>query len=131
MNNFIKGLYDASAGIPDENGIPKMDEQKLKRTMDKSNIGRRNEDIFAEEPKSKSCPRYEPCPLCRKCMNKSSALYVACQYCKIPTCSHTYEQKEKMIRQSNFRHIVSKDVMQAIIDMDKKNITGKYALKED
>lgn len=124
VNDFIQGMYDASAGIPDENGIPKMDQQKLKRIMENSNTGRRNDDIFAEEPKSRTCPRYDPCPICRKCMNKSSALYIACQYCKIPTCSHSYKQKDTMILRKNFTQYVSEDVMAAIIKEDER-VTGE------
>ena len=66
-------------------------------------------DIFEEkEPKAKTCPRYNPCPICSKCMNKASHLYVACQICNIPICSHTYKNREDMIKRDNFIHKISK-----------------------
>ena len=89
MNKFIEGLYDMAAGAPDENGIPKFDEQKLRRELDSNNhLFRNNKDKFEEgEPKFKTCQRYSGCPICSKCVNKASHLYVACQTCKIPICS--------------------------------------------
>lgn len=117
MNNkFIQGLYDMAAGAPDENGIPKLDEQKLRRELDKNDrLMRNNKDIFMEqEPKYFSCPRYLKCPICSKCMNKASHLYVACQTCKIPICSHTYADRDKMIKRKNFTIFVSDDIMKEI-----------------
>lgn len=125
MNNkFIQGLYDMAAGAPDENGIPKLDEQKLRRELDKNNkLMRNNKDIFEEhEPKTKTCPRYNPCPICSKCMNKASHLYVACQTCQIPICSHTYSDREKMIKRKNFTQYVSKEIMNEILRIEKEVI---------
>lgn len=118
-NNFLQGLYEAAAGLPDENGIPKFDEQKLRRELDKNNrLMRNNKEIFEEsEPKSKTCPRYNPCPICSKCMNKASHLYVACQTCKIPICSHTYADRDKMIKRKNFIIYVSDDIMNSIKEL--------------
>lgn len=120
MNNkFIQGLYDMAAGAPDENGIPKLDEQKLRRELDKNDrLMRNNKDIFMEqEPKYFSCPRYLKCPICSKCMNKASHLYVACQTCKIPICSHTYADRDKMIKRKNFIIYVSDDIMNSIKEL--------------
>lgn len=115
MNNFIKGLYDAAAGLPDENGIPKMDEQKLRRQLDKTRIGYRNKDAFEElEPKFKTCLRYLPCPVCDKCMAKNSGQFIACQNCKIPTCAHKHDDKLKLIKRENFARLVTKEVMDEI-----------------
>lgn len=113
---FIQGLYDAANGGLDNNGIPKFDEEKLRRELDKNDrLLRNNKDIFEEkEPKTKTCPRYNPCPICSKCQNKASHLYVACQTCKIPICSHTYSDREKMIKRKNFTQYVSKEIMEEI-----------------
>lgn len=118
-NNFLKGLYDAAAGLPDANGIPKFDEQKLRRELDKNaKLMRNNKDIFEqEESKTKTCPRYNPCPICSKCQNKASHLYVACQTCKIPICSHTYTDREKMIKRKNFIIYVPDDTMNIIKEL--------------
>ena len=118
-NNFLQGLYEAAAGLPDENGIPKFDEQKLRRELDKNDrLMKNNKDIFEEsEPKTKTCPRYNPCPICSKCMNKASHLYVTCQTCKIPICSHTYADRDKMIKRKNFIVYVSDDIMNSIKEL--------------
>lgn len=118
-NYFIEKLYDMAAGAPDENGIPKFDEQKLRRELDKNDrLMRNNKEIFEEsEPKTKTCPRYNPCPICSKCMNKASHLYVACQTCKIPICSHTYADRDKMIKRKNFIIYVSDDIMNSIKEL--------------
>lgn len=123
MNNkFIQGLYDMAAGAPDENGIPKLDEQKLRRELDKNDrLMRNNKDIFMEqEPKYFSCPRYLKCPICSKCVNKASHLYVSCQTCKIPICSHTYADRDKMIKRKNFIVYVSDGIMNSIKELSLK-----------
>lgn len=122
-NNMIQALYDMAKSdnqVDPVTGIPKMDEQKLRRALDQNNkLGRRNRDNFeAGEPKFKTCPRYDPCPICDKCRNKASHLYVACQTCKIPICSHTYEDREKMIKRKNFTIPVTEETMNAIREID-------------
>lgn len=121
-NFFIEKLYDMAAGAPDENGISKFDEQKLRRELDKNDrLMRNNKDIFEEaEPKFKTCPRYNPCPICSKCLNKASHLYVSCQTCKIPICSHTYADRDKMIKRKNFTIFVSDVIMNEIKELSKK-----------
>ena len=123
-NNMIQMLYDAAKSDSqfDNNGIPKMDEQKLRKALDQNNrLGKRNRDNYeAGEPKFKSCPRYSSCPICDKCVNKASHLYVACQTCKIPICSHTYTDRDKMIKRKNFEIMVEKEVMNAIKELDKE-----------
>lgn len=123
-NNFIQGLYEAAAGVPDENGIPKFDEAKLRRELDKNDkLMRNNKDIFEEkEPKTKSCLRYNPCPICNKCLNKASHLYVSCQTCKIPICSHTYDHREKMIKRENFTIYVGDGIMKEIKALSLENV---------
>lgn len=121
MNNgLIQGLYEAAAGLPDENGISKFDEQKLRRNLDaNTKLFQRNRDNYqAGESKFDSCPRYDPCPICDKCRNKASHLYVSCQTCRIPICSHTYADRDKMIKRNNFTTIVDKETMDAIKKLD-------------
>ena len=122
-NNFIEGLYDMAKSdtqVDPITGIPKMDEQKLRRALSQNNkLGRRNRDNFeAGESKFKTCPRYDPCPICDKCRNKASHLYVACQTCKIPICSHTYSDRDKMIKRKNFEITVTDEVMKKIKQID-------------
>lgn len=121
-NNFIQGLYDMAAGAPDKNGIPKFDEQKLRRELDKNDrLMKNNKEVFEEkEPKMKTCPRYSPCPICSKCVNKASHLYVSCQTCKIPICSHTYADRDKMIKRKNFIVYVSDGIMNSIKELSLK-----------
>lgn len=128
-NNFIQGLYEMAKSdnqIDPVTGVPKMDEQKLRRALEQNNkLGRRNRDNYEEgEPKFKSCPRYDPCPICDKCRAKASHLYVACQTCKIPICSHTYEDRDKMIKRQNFEIKVSEEVMNAVVEIDKEVNNG-------
>lgn len=118
-NNFIQGLYDmakSDSQVDPLTGIPKMDEQKLRRALQNNNrLGSRNRDMFERgEPKFKSCPRYDPCPICDKCRAKASHLYKSCEHCKIPICSHTYQDREKMIRRNNFTILVNDDIMNII-----------------
>jgi hypothetical protein len=62
-----------------------------------------NEKEFEKELKRiGGCKRYLPCPICFKCLNKSSHLDLKCQICRIPICVHTYEQRKKMIKRKNF-----------------------------
>lgn len=129
-NNFIQGLYEMAKSdnqVDPITGVPKMDEQKLRRALEQNQkLGRRNRDNYEEgEPKFKSCPRYDPCPICDKCRAKASHLYVVCQTCKIPICSHTYDDRDKMIKRQNFEIKVSEEVMTSIMQLD-----GDAPLKE-
>lgn len=119
--NLFDGLQEIAAGAPDENGIPKFEEQKLRRYLKNTRLGSPNKIVFEQkEKKFKTCPRYNPCPICDKCMNKASHLYVACQTCKIPMCSHKYNDREKMIRRENFSIPVTDEVYEAIVELDKE-----------
>lgn len=115
-NNMIQGLYEmakSDSQVDPLTGVPKMDEQKLRRALEQNNkMGRRNRDIFLQgERKFNTCPRYDPCPICDKCRAKASHLYVSCQTCNIPICAHTYQDREKMIKRKNFTHFVPEEVM--------------------
>jgi hypothetical protein len=119
--NLFDGLQEIAAGAPDENGIPKFEEQKLRRYLKNTRLGSPNKIVFEQkEKKFKTCPRYNPCPICDKCMNKASHLYVACQTCKIPMCSHKYSDREKMIKRENFSIPVTDEVYEAIVELDKE-----------
>ena len=127
-NNTIQMLYDAAKSDSqyDINGVPKFDEQKLRRNLEANRkLGRRNRDVFEQgEPKFKTCPRYDPCPICDKCRAKASHLYKACETCNIPICSHTYADREKMIKRNNFTQFVSSEVMDAIRKLGEKMNNG-------
>lgn len=130
QNGFIENLYEMakSNSIDPISGQYKFDEQKLRRELDKNDkLMRNNKDIFMEqEPKYFSCPRYLKCPICSKCQNKASHLYVACQTCKIPICSHTYADREKMIKRKNFTTYVSNDIMNSIKELSRKIVGEQY-----
>lgn len=126
MNGTIQALYDmakSDSQIDPVTGIPKFDEQKLRRELNKNaKLGRRNKVVFEQgEPKFKTCPRYDPCPICDKCRNKASHLYVACETCQIPICSHTYLQREQMIKRENFTTIVDKETMDAVRELSREH----------
>ena len=125
MNNTLQGLYEmakSDSSVDPITGVPKFDEQKLRRNLEANRkLGRRNRDIFEQgEPKFKTCPRYDPCPICDKCRAKASHLYKACETCNIPICSHTYADREKMIKRNNFTQIVTPEVMAAIKELERE-----------
>lgn len=125
MNNALQGLYEmakSDSSVDPITGVPKFDEQKLRRNLETNRkLGRRNRDVFEQgEPKFKTCPRYDPCPICDKCRAKASHLYKACETCNIPICSHTYADREKMIKRNNFTQIVTPEVMAAIKELERE-----------
>ena len=124
-NGTIQALYEmakSNSQLDPVTGIPKFDEQKFRRALESNRkLGKRNKDIFEDgEPKSKTCPRYDPCPICDKCRAKASHLYKSCETCKIPICSHTYADREKMIKRKNFVITVEPEVMEEIKELDSK-----------
>lgn len=134
-NNMIQGLYEmakSDSSVDPVTGVPVFDEQKLRRNLAMNDkLGRRNKEIFEKgEPKFKTCPRYDPCPICDKCRTKASHLYVACQTCQIPICSHTYQDREKMIKRKNFTIIIEHDTMESIREMSD-NITSEDELDKE
>ncbi len=117
--NLIQNLYESAKSdnaVDPITGVPKFDEAKLRRKLEQNKkLGARNKKIFQDnERRFKTCPRYNPCPLCDKCMNKASHLYDSCRECKIPICSHTYKDREMMIKRENFTIFVSEDIMNNI-----------------
>lgn len=118
---FIERLYDI-AESKNEEGQRIFDEQKLKKYLDGNNkLFRNNKDVFLKmEPKAKTCKMYSPCPICSKCVNKASHLYVKCQTCQIPICVHKHKDKEKMIKRRNFRITVKKGTIKKLIESINK-----------
>ena len=118
---FIERLYDI-AESDNEEGQRIFDEQKLKKYLDGNNkLFRNNKDVFLKmEPKAKTCKMYSPCPICSKCVNKASHLYVKCQTCQIPICVHKHKDKEKMIKRRNFRITVKKGTIKKLIESINK-----------
>lgn len=125
MNHSIQKLYEMSKST-DNNGLTKFDEQKLRRELEgNKSMFARNKDTFAEhEPRFHTCKSYLPCPICDKCLNKASHLYIKCQNCKIPMCIHTYDNRKLMIRRKNFEIRVNKKTLIAIRKIANKIIGG-------
>lgn len=48
------------------------------------------------------CSMYEPCPICFKCQNKATHLYVRCEECPVQFCGHNHKQRSFIIRRENF-----------------------------
>lgn len=95
-------LYDMATS-KDENGLSKFDEAKLRKELEgNKNFMAKNKDIFAKEPRFHTCSLYLPCPICEKCRNKASHLYVRCQECQIPICVHDHKAITTMIKRQNF-----------------------------
>lgn len=105
-NVVLERLYDMAATVNEETGISELDEKKLRRELEKSqdkNLLRKNKDLYLEaSPRIETCTRYSGCPICDKCKNKASHLYIACQKCIIPNCTHDYKTIKKMIVRRNF-----------------------------
>lgn len=119
-NNFIEKLYDIADSNTSE-GLSAFDEAKLKRSMEGSNLMSRNDVMFAKhEPKFRTCKMYNPCPLCHKCLNKASHLYVRCQTCKIPICVHTHEDRARLLRRENFALTVTNETKKVIKELGDK-----------
>ena len=115
----LQGLYDMVGFQPEKEDV--FEEERLKKTIaENKDLGRRNKDIFEEHADCfTKCPRYDPCPICDKCQNKASHLYVKCQICQIPICTHKYHDRELMIRRNNFKINVSKETMEKIKELEK------------
>ena len=119
-NKFIEKLYDL-ADSKDDQGLSVFDEQKLRRGLEKNQkLGSRNKDAFKVEPKFFTCRRYDPCPICDKCLNKASHLYVSCQTCLIPICVHTYRNRSMMIKRKNFTITPGENTIEALKELSIK-----------
>lgn len=110
FNKVTDGLssltgIDMEKAIKEPGKMTYTEEKAIKTELSKKrNFMRNNADIYAEETTEfHYCPRYKPCPICNKCKNKNSGLYLECEECRIPICGHTPHQMAKMIRRENFR----------------------------
>ena len=110
MNKNLKGLYDLkNSNMPE---LSKYEEQKLrKEVMSNKKLFAQNKDLFAEEKRFSSCSLYSPCHICHKCLNKASHLYVRCQNCGIPICTHRNKDRMTMIKRKNFQIKVSETTL--------------------
>ena len=120
-NDFLEGLYEM-AGVSFDDTSSKFDEQRLRKELEgNTKLLSRNADAFREgEPRFHTCLSYDPCPICDKCRNKASHLYVKCQICEIPICVHTYKDREKMIKRHNFRFVVTEETMNKLKEVSSK-----------
>lgn len=123
---WIESLYDAAKSDNQEGELSKFDEQKLRRHLESNNkLFSRNKDVFyKEEPKFSTCSLYNPCPICDKCLNKASHLYVRCQNCKIPICVHKYIDRDRMIKRYNFRCVVEDKVYEELEEKYNEIVKG-------
>lgn len=122
-NKFIEYLYDIAHKEGEEEGLSTLDEQKLRRELEgNKKLMARNSEIFSQEPRFHTCKMYNPCPICDKCLNKASHLYVKCQNCKIPICVHQYKDREKMIKRKNFRIPVPQDTYNMLLELEKRYV---------
>lgn len=113
MNNKLKGLYDMANAK--DGTLSKYEEQKLKKEiMNNKKLFAKNADIFAEEKRFNSCSLYNPCRICDKCLNKASHLYVRCQNCDIPICTHKHKDRVTMIKRKNFTIKVSENTLKEL-----------------
>ncbi|WP_238918166.1 hypothetical protein [Clostridium sp. YIM B02555] len=82
---------------------------KIKDNMHKHKT---TKEIFEEDKECfTSCPRYNPCPICSKCENKASHLYIKCELCQIPMCTHKYMDRQHMIKRENNTIQVSRETI--------------------
>lgn len=123
--NFIERMYDMGL-YEDEDGMTKFDEQRLKREFKNApRLFARNADMYRQgEPMFSLCTMYNPCPLCDKCQNKASHLYVQCQTCQIPICVHTHKNRRDMLRRENFTVEIPESVKQVLRGL-KKTVLNK------
>lgn len=99
--------------------LERLEDNKLLKDIEANkDFGKRNKDKFMEgEPKFNTCSLYNPCPICDKCQNKASHLYVRCQSCQIPICTHKYGDRKFMIRRENFKIDVTDEVKDLLKEM--------------
>lgn len=119
----LQGIYDMVGYTPEKENV--FEEQKFKKSIEgNKNLGRRNKENFIENKECfMDCVRYNPCPICDKCQNKASHLYVKCQICQIPICTHKHKDRNFMIKRNNFKLKVSKETI------EKLNILAEEARK--
>lgn len=119
----LEGLYDM-VGYKPASQKDKLNEQELKRAIkNNKNLCRRNKDMYEESEECfTECIRYNPCPICDKCLNKGSHLYVKCERCQIPICTHTYNDRKLMIRRDNFEVKLYPEMLKQLRALPKRDI---------
>ena len=123
MNNRLKGLYDMSN--MKDNTLSKYEEQQLrKQVMNDKKLFAKNSDLFAEDKRFHSCILYSPCHICHKCLNKASHLYVRCQNCGIPICTHKHKDRLIMIKRKNFTIKANKHTINQFKKLDNNINSG-------
>lgn len=121
QKGMIQGLYDMAGVSPTGQEMTSAEEAKLRKALDgNKKLFSSNKEIFKDEPKFHTCSLYDPCPICSKCRNKGSHLYVRCQVCTIPICTHTYKDRTYMIRRDNFKLAVSLEIKEGLLEMAKE-----------
>lgn len=122
LSDYVK-LTDENGNDVEESKTSWLEEKRLKEAVDSNKyLMARNKDIFArEEPKFSTCKMYKPCPICEKCLNKSSHLYIKCRNCKIPICTHTYHDRKFMIRRDNFKLTLNDSTKRKIFEGIESN----------
>lgn len=116
----LQGIYDMVGFTPEKED--KFEEARFKKAIESNrNLARRNIEMFNENDECfTNCPRYNPCPICDKCQNKASHLYVKCQICQIPICTHKYKDRVFMIKRKNFEIKVSKGTLATLRELSNK-----------
>ena len=121
MDKRITGLYDMAGFEKKDNNMIIQEQRLAKAIKDNMKNYKTNKEIFDEMDNCfTKCPRYDPCPICNKCKNKASHLYVKCEVCQIPICVHKYKDKEFMIRRDNFKIPVSKETINKIKKVEEE-----------
>lgn len=96
---------------------------KLVKTIkDNMHKQKTNKELFEEASNCfTTCLRYNPCPICSKCENKASHLYVKCEICEIPMCTHKYKDRENMIKREDSTINVTKETIDKLKEIADKN----------
>ena len=69
---------------------------------------------------SGGCSMYDPCPICFKCQNKATHLYVRCEECPLQFCAHNHKQRAFMIRRENFGITITDEAAEQFADASAK-----------
>ena len=117
----LKDLYSVIGHDKKENEMSKFEEHRLKEDIKKNKkLFARNKDLFIEDKNFLTCSRYNPCPICDKCLNKASHLYIRCQNCGIPICVHKHKDRITMIKRNNFKIKVTDETFEKIRNLVTK-----------
>lgn len=99
-----------------------VNENLIKNIKDNMHKNKTTKEIFEESQDCfTKCPRYNPCPICSKCENKASHLYVKCAICEIPMCTHKYKDRETMIKRDNNTINVTRETINKIKEIADRN----------